>query len=120
MTTTSDAELLRKAAQLIDHHDWARYRYLDPYTGAMSLDYAIWKVARDGAHRIKLEQLVKAALGFPKHPHWDKATNRVTERRTGCLMRWNDDPWRTRYDVITALNDAARLAQKEAVEEALR
>lgn len=112
MTVTSEltnSEALEKAARMIDMRGWARYRFLD-HKGAMSLDYAIWQVARDGRHRLELDQYVKRALKFPRAPHWDKSANEVVERREGCLMRWNDTPGRTRYEVLRALADASRLA----------
>lgn len=117
MTTVSEdiipnSVALELAARMVDASGWARYRFLDR-DGSVSLDYAIWQVSRDGAHRLELDQLVKRVLRFPRAPHWDPVNGRVIERRNGCLMRWNDAPGRTRYDVITALTDASRLARKQ-------
>jgi len=102
-------ETLIKAAELIEEHGWDRHTYYDPDTDCYCVDgaimavtghepmidgYRLSKTTQDLYDRDAAEQLLMEHLGISTIP---------------ALFRWNDDPDRTKEEVVSALKAAANV-----------
>lgn len=109
------AQTLEKAADLIETKGWAQGGTGRGPAGEMCMSVALWEARND--HFLSLEY---AALGNAYHVALREAMSlpMCSCERIQCgsgIPLWNDDPGRTKQDVLDALRKTA-LTVREKVE----